>query len=198
MAQRRGFFSQQGRLPLSPDPNTKIEKTTLFIICSCGLFSQLCHVWLLFTCELCAARVHRMITKYMSFLRKYLPKNFNLCMYFLLGREKNVHQKQLQLPTTLPRVFTPTKHLTSRAITKTSDARCNNKMRWLKGLLNLCSSKQGKGCTIGARRCLLTRISVLHISCYTTKGNPSQSWIRLQHDVCKRLVRRRVIEGRKG
>ncbi len=72
-------------------------------------------------------------------------------------------------------------------------------MQWLETFWFFSAFKRGKGCTFTqARQRLLTGISVPHIRCCTTKGNLSLSWIRLQHDVCKRLVRRRVIEGRKG
>lgn len=46
--------------------------------------------------------------------------------------------------------------------------------------------------------CLLSGISLPHMRCYTTSGNLRQSWTPFQHDVCWRLVRRRVIERRKG
>lgn len=78
-------------------------------------------------------------------------------------------------------------------------ASCNNTIQRLKALwFDAHLNRVKVALPNQAWRCPLTGIPVPHIRCYTTKGNPSQSRICFQHDVCKRLVRRGVIEGRKG
>lgn len=61
------------------------------------------------------------------------------------------------------------------------------------------ASKWGKGSAVlGTRWRLLSGIFLPRTHCHATNGNPRQSWIPFQRNVCERLTRRTVIEGRTG
>lgn len=69
----------------------------------------------------------------------------------------------------------------------------------VQSLANRHASKWGKGLAVLRTRWrLLSGISLPRTHCHTTNGNPRQSWIPFQRNVCERLSRRTVIEGRTG
>lgn len=121
-------------------------------------------------------------------------------VFFLIGLGKKWAQKTAAVAHHTTLCVCSNKTVSSGINTKMLEASCNNRIGQLKKPFD--SSQNLNRAKVAplyqACWCPLTRISVPHIHCYAARGNPSYSTTHFQRDVCTRLVRRRVIEGRKG